>query len=166
MATLFLSPLRFSRQEIAEVVGLYESNPEYWRAAGEYSPGNIRAGRVEADLRKEAAAEGAEVLLARDPQGRLNGILCLLDRHPVDDLPWIGLLMVHGDLHRTGIGRVLADMTEQRYRNEGREGVRLAVLESHPPALRFWISQGWRELDRRKDTEHGRPCIVLHKRLD
>ncbi|MET7711260.1 GNAT family N-acetyltransferase [Streptomyces sp. NPDC005407] len=165
MSTFFLSPLRFSPREIAEVVDLYASNPGYWRAAGEYDPENIRAARVAADLRKDAGMEGAEILLARDPQGRLNGILSLLDRHPVDGLPWIGMLMIHGELHRKGIGHALADMTEQRSRNEGREGLRLAVPENHEPALRFWKSQGWQELARRKDVEHGRPCIVLHKSL-
>ncbi|MET9664057.1 GNAT family N-acetyltransferase [Streptomyces sp. NPDC006475] len=165
MSTLFLSPMRFSPREITEVVDLYASNPQYWRAAGEYDAGNIPADRVEADLRAEAAAEGAEILLARDPQGRLNGMLSLLDRHPVDGLPWIGLLMIHGDLHGRGVGGTLAGMAEQRFSHEGREGLRLAVLESNEPALRFWESRGWRECDRRPDTAHGRPCIVLHKAL-
>jgi hypothetical protein len=102
------------------VVDLYASNPEYWQAAGEYDP--ERADRVEAHLRKEAGMEGAEILLARDPQGRLNGILSLLDRHPVDGLPWIGMLMIHGDLHRKGIGHALADMTETTLPQRGPRG--------------------------------------------
>ncbi|MEU6878824.1 GNAT family N-acetyltransferase [Streptomyces sp. NPDC046712] len=165
MSPLSLSPLGFSQREIAEVVDLYASNPEYCRAAGEYDPENIRAERVEADLREEAGTDGCEVLLARDEREQLVGLLCLLDRHPTDAHPWIGLLLVHGGLHRTGIGRLLVGLAEERFRSEGRSGVRLAVLENNPAALTFWSSLGWQEIDRRADRQHGRPCIVMHKQL-
>ncbi|NJC72055.1 GNAT family N-acetyltransferase [Planosporangium thailandense] len=165
MSALSLAPLRFSPEEIAEVVDLYASNPQYWRAAGEYDPEHIRCDQVEADLREEAGTAGAEVLLARDAQARLVGLLCLLDRHPGDGLPWIGLLMVHGSLHGKGVGRLLAGMVEERFRNDAREGIRLAVLASNPSALGFWSRLGWREIGRRADNQHGRPCIVMHKEL-
>ncbi|MFB8088629.1 GNAT family N-acetyltransferase [Streptomyces sp. NPDC055992] len=162
---LTLHPLRFTQEEIDEVVALYASNPAYWRAAGEYDPDDIRASRVEADLREEAAAEGGEVLLARDGEGCLAGLVCLLDRHPKDGLPWIGLLMVDGGSRRTGVGRRLAGLVEDRFRAGGRSGLRLAVLENNPDALAFWGALGWQEIDRRADTAHGRPCIVMHKQL-
>ncbi|MFD9466095.1 GNAT family N-acetyltransferase [Streptomyces sp. NPDC060027] len=165
MSPLSLSPLRFSPEEIAEVVGLYASNPEYCRAAGEYDPERVPADSVEADLREEADTEGCEVLLARDEQDRIVGLLCLLDRHPTDGHPWIGLLLVHGSLHRLGLGRRLASLVEERFRHEGRDGLRLAVLENNPAALAFWSSLGWHEIDRRAERKYGRPCIVMHKRL-
>ncbi|CAG6394915.1 GNAT family N-acetyltransferase [Streptomyces cocklensis] len=165
MPALSLTPPRFTAEEIGEVVGLYAGNPAYCRAAGEYDPEDIRADRVEADLREEAGGEGSEVLLARDERGRLVGLLCLLDRHPVDALPWIGLLMVHGSLHGKGVGRRLAELVEERFRREGRTGLRLAVLENNPAALAFWGALGWQEIDRRADTRLGRGCVVMHKQL-
>ncbi|MGW3661984.1 N-acetyltransferase family protein [Streptomyces sp. NPDC005141] len=165
MSPLSLSPLRFSPEEIAEVVGLYASNPEYCRASGEYDPERIQADRVEADLRDEADTEGCEVLLARDVQGRIVGLVCLLDRHPTDGHPWIGMLLVHGSLRRLGLGRRLTALVEERFRHEGRDGLRLAVLENNPGSLTFWRSLGWQEIDRRPDRQYGRPCIVMHKRL-
>ncbi|WP_405680531.1 GNAT family N-acetyltransferase [Streptomyces sp. NBC_00868] len=165
MSTPTLHPLAFSPGEIAEIVDLYASNPDYCRDAGEYDPEHIEADRVEADLREEAGTEACEVLLARDAQGTLVGLLSLLNRHPRDGRPWIGLLMVHGGLHRKGFGRLLVDLVEERFRSEGRDGVRLAVLENRPPSLAFWSSLGWQEIDRRPDVQHGRPCIVMHKEL-
>lgn len=79
--------------------------------------------------------------------------------------PWIGLLLVHGRFHRQGLGRRLVGLVEERYRAAGREGLRLAVLENNPSALAFWTALGWHEIDRRKDLEHDRPCIVMHKTL-
>ncbi|MEV7186568.1 GNAT family N-acetyltransferase [Kitasatospora sp. NPDC093102] len=165
MSALSLSPLRFSPDEIAEIVGIYASNPEYCRAAGEYDPENIPTGRVEADLREEADTEGCEVLLARDTEGRTAGLVSLLHKHPGDGHPWIGLLIVHGNQHRRGIGRLLVDLVEDRFRGQGRDGIRLAVLENNPTASAFWNSMGWQEIDRRPDVQHGRPCIVMHKQL-
>jgi ribosomal protein S18 acetylase RimI-like enzyme len=165
MAVLSLSPLRFSSEEIAAVVDLYASNTGYWRSAGEYDPENIPADVVEADLRREVLSDGCEILLGRDERGTLVGLLSLLDRHPVDGHPWIGLLMVHGAFHRRGIGRLMADAVEEKYGEKGRDGIGLAVLENRPSALAFWESLGWREVDRRPDVEHGRPCIVMHKAL-
>ncbi|MGW2591004.1 N-acetyltransferase family protein [Streptomyces sp. NPDC001515] len=160
-----LRPLGFTPEEIEGIVALYASNPEYCRASGEYDPEDVDAERVEADLREEAAAEGSEVLVARDAEGRLAGLVCLLDRHPGDGLPWIGLLLVGGAFHRTGIGRRLVGMVEERFRGEGRRGIRLAVLENNPAALAFWTSLGWEEIDRRRDRALDRPCVVMHKRL-
>ncbi|WP_405936923.1 GNAT family N-acetyltransferase [Streptomyces sp. NBC_00726] len=162
---LTLHPLRFAPEEIREVVALYAGNPAYWRAAGEYDPDDIPAAQVEADLRREVAMEGGEVLLARTGEGRLVGVVCLLRRHPKDGLPWIGLLIVDGHSRRTGIGRRLVGLVEERFRAEGRSGLRLAVLENNPDALTFWKSLGWREIDRRQDLAHDRPCIVMHKHL-
>lgn len=60
---------------------------------------------------------------------------------------------------------LLADLVEERFRNEGQDGIRLAVLENNPSALAFWSSLGWQEIDRRADIQHHRPCIVMHKQL-
>jgi L-amino acid N-acyltransferase YncA len=165
MPPLSLSPLRLTPDDIAEVVGIYASNPGYGRASGEYEPGRIRARQVEAGLREDTGAGGFDVLLARDTEGQVVGLVSVLRQHPRDGYPWIGLLIVHGGQHRKGYGRLLASLVEERLRAEGRSGVRLAVLENNPTALAFWSSLGWQELDRRPDTEHGRPCIVMHKQL-
>ncbi|WP_327188131.1 GNAT family N-acetyltransferase [Streptomyces sp. NBC_01334] len=163
--TLSLSPLGFSPDEMREVVDLYESNPTYCRAAGEYDPECIEPDRVQADLYEEASSDSCEVLVARDGQGQLVGLVCVLEQHPADGYPWIGLLLVHGSLHRQGVGRRLACLIEDRFRDDGRDGIRLAVLEATPTSLAFWNSLGWEECDRRADIQRGRPCIVMHKQL-
>jgi L-amino acid N-acyltransferase YncA len=165
MSLLSLSPLRLAPDDIAEVVGIYTSNPEYGRTSGEYDPARIQAQQVEAGLREDTGAGGFDVLLARDAEGQVVGLVSILRQHPRDGYPWIGLLMVHGDQHRKGHGRLLANLAVERLRSQGRNGVRLAVLENNPAALAFWSSLGWQETDRRPDAQYGRPCIVMHKPL-
>lgn len=165
MSPLSLSPLRLTPDDIAGVVGIYMSNPEYGRASGEYEPGRIQAQQVEAELREDMGAGGFDVLLARDIEGQVVGLASVLRQHPRDGYPWIGLLIVRGDQHRKGHGRLLAKLVEERLRAEGRNGARLAVLENNPAALAFWSSLGWQELDRRPDAQYGRPCIIMHRHL-
>ncbi|MFD3330864.1 GNAT family N-acetyltransferase [Streptomyces sp. NPDC058701] len=166
MSPLYLSPFRLAPEDIAEVVGIYTSNPEYGRASGEYDPARVQAHQVEAELRADTGTGGFDVLLAREVGGQVVGLASILRQHPKDGYPWIGLLMVHGDQHRQGHGRLLADLIEERLRAQDRSGVRLAVLENNPTALAFWRSLGWQEIDRRPDVQYGRPCIVMHKQLN
>jgi len=62
MSPLSLSPLRLSSDDIAEVAGIYASNPEYGRTSGEYDPARIQAQQVEPRLRcpKEAAGTASD----------------------------------------------------------------------------------------------------------
>lgn len=165
MPLLSLTPLRLTPDDIAEVVGIYASNPEYGRASGEYEHERIQAHQVEAGLREDTGTGGFDVLLARDIEGQVVGLVSVLRQHPRDGYPWIGLLIVHGGQHRKGHGRLLAKLVEERLRAEGRNGARLAVLENNPAALAFWSSLGWQELDRRPDAQYGRPCIIMHRHL-
>jgi ribosomal protein S18 acetylase RimI-like enzyme len=162
---LRLVPHGLTAAEIAETVALYAGNPGYLRAAGEYDPEAVDAERVAADLREEAALDGGEVLLARDGTGRAVGVACLLDPHPVDGHPWIGLLVVDGTRQRRGLGRAITGLIEDRFRGHPAGGLRLAVLANNPSGLAFWTALGWREIDRRPDLRLGRAAIVLHKPL-
>lgn len=39
------------------------------------------------------------------------------------------------------------------------------MLEDNAPGLAFWTALGYTEIDRRRDRELGRPCVVLRKPL-
>jgi GNAT superfamily N-acetyltransferase len=160
-----LTPLAFSETEIAQVVDLYVSNPEYGLIAEEYDPTDVKAEQVEADLRDDTR-NGIEVFLATDGQDGLIGMVGLLSRHPVDGLPWIGLLMIHGSRQRSGFGRAVTQAVERLLLDRGELAVRLAVVEKNQSAEAFWRSLGWVEIDRRPDGTYGRPCIVMHKTLN
>lgn len=96
MSPLSLSPLRLCPDDIAEVAGIYASNPEYGRTSGEYDPARIQAQQVEAGLREDTGTGGFDVLLARDVKGQAVGLVSILRQHPGDGYPWIGLLELLG----------------------------------------------------------------------
>ncbi|MGA5067320.1 GNAT family N-acetyltransferase [Streptomyces exfoliatus] len=152
---------------LTEITALYASDEGFQQLSGEFpDPSDIRPEQVAAALADELARPTAEILLARS-EGRLVALAVILGRHPdpAETEPWLGLLMVHADERRAGHGRRLAAYAEDRFRAEGRTGLRLAVLENNPKALAFWTSLGYEETDRRPDLTHGRPCVVMRKSL-
>ncbi|MFJ4920929.1 GNAT family N-acetyltransferase [Streptomyces sp. NPDC088725] len=152
---------------LTELAALYASNREFQQLSGDFpDPDDIRPEQVAASLADEFADPGARALLARSA-GRLVAVAVTIDAHPDPDDPdpWIGLLMVHAREHRSGYGRQLAEVIEDRFRTDGRTGLRLAALANNPRALAFWTALGYTEIDRRRDRERGRPCLVLRKDL-
>ncbi|MEU3277783.1 bifunctional GNAT family N-acetyltransferase/NUDIX hydrolase [Streptomyces antibioticus] len=152
---------------LTELTALYASDHAFQALSGDFpEPGDIRPEQVAAALAEELAHPDAEVLLARSA-GRLVGVVITLARHPdpADPDPWIGLLIVDAAVQGQGYGRRIAERVEERFRQDGRTAVRLAVLDANPKGLAFWTALGYEVIDRRSDLQHGRPCTVLRKRL-
>ncbi|MET9804756.1 GNAT family N-acetyltransferase [Streptomyces sp. NPDC006368] len=153
---------------LTELTELYASNREFQQLSGDFpDPGDIRPEQVAASLADELAHPDAEVLLARSA-GHVIGVSVTRAHHPSDPDdpdPWIGLLMVHARDHRAGFGRELAEIIEKRFREVGRRGVKLAVLENNANALAFWSALGYEEIDRRPDHRYGRATVVMRKGL-
>lgn len=101
-----------------------------------------------------------------DPSRReVVGRAEVLDHHPVDGVPWIGLLEVHGELQFQGYGREAANALLAWAADRGAEALRLGVLAHNEPALVFWRRLGWVEVDRRtRDSPLGpQPVLVLER---
>ncbi|GAA1372041.1 GNAT family N-acetyltransferase [Catellatospora chokoriensis] len=170
---------------LAELAELYAGNAAFHRLSGEFGPEpeSVSPTEVAGALTEELATPGVGVFLARvpgsggptrrdegdavrgDAGAPLAGVVALLEAHPVDGFPWIGLLMVDARRTGRGLGRAVAEEVHDRLRRAGRPGVRLAVLVNNPAALAFWTRLGYTEVDRRPDLQAGRDCIVMHRDL-
>ncbi|MWA11967.1 GNAT family N-acetyltransferase [Streptomyces sp. BA2] len=152
---------------LTELTALYASNRVFHALSGDFPDSDdIRPEQVAAALADELAVPESQVLVARS-EGRVVGIGITLNRHPdpADPDPWIGLLMVDARQQRKGYGREFVGKIEERFRGEGRDGVRLAVLEGNDTGLAFWGSLGYEVIDHRRDLDADRPCAVLRKPL-
>ncbi|SCD30308.1 Acetyltransferase (GNAT) family protein [Streptomyces sp. TverLS-915] len=161
-------PLALPAPVLLELTELYASDKEFQQLSGDFpDPEHIRPEQVAASLAEELSHPDAEVLLARS-RGRLVGLAATLRHHPSrpdDPDPWIGLLMIDGRARRQGHGRRLTRAVEDRFREEGRTGVRLAVLRGNATAMAFWTALGYEVVDERPDLRRGRPTYVLRKDL-
>ncbi|CAM5351518.1 GNAT family N-acetyltransferase [Streptomyces sp. TSRI0384-2] len=153
---------------LTEITEVYASAQEFHELTGDFpDAGNIRVPQVAAALADELSVPGSVVHLARI-RGELVAVAVTLDHHPADPGDpdaWIGLLLVHGARRREGHGRALAGHLAARFREAGRTGLRLAVLDTDAPALAFWEALGYTPVDHRPDLRRGRRCAVLRKDL-
>ena len=159
-----LAPATLTESETGEMHAVCAANPGFWQSSGDLDPDDISRDAVAAMLHGEAAAEGCELLAARDATGRLVGLAVVLPYNPGDGHPWIGLLLVDGRLHRRGHGSAIAAI-EERFRSEGQPAIRLGILENNIQAQQFWTALGYRQVDRQPDLANGRPTLVMHKDL-
>ncbi|WP_037869924.1 GNAT family N-acetyltransferase [Streptomyces sp. SPB074] len=161
-------PLALPAPVLLELTELYASDKEFQQLGGDFpDPEHIRPEEVAASLAGELSHPDAEILLARS-RGRLVGLAATLRHHPSrpdDPDPWIGLLMTDGRARRQGHGRRLAHAVEDRFREQGRTGVRLAVPRGSTTALAFWTALGYEIVEERPDPRRGHPAYVLRKEL-
>jgi GNAT superfamily N-acetyltransferase len=168
---LVLGDLSPGSPVLAELAVLYAGNAEYHRLSGDFGarPEEVTPGQVADALDAELAQPGVEVLLARDPgagdAAPLAGVVVILEEHPADGLPWIGLLLVDARRQGRGLGRAVAEAVHERLRRRGNPAVRRAVLANTPAGLAFWTALGYVEIDRRPDRQAGRDCVVMHRGL-
>jgi GNAT superfamily N-acetyltransferase len=152
--------LRTDRLALAEagpddVVGLLAvalSNPAFL-ATHEGSggdPGAFDRSMLERDLAVADLDPQRHSLVVRRHDGEVVGWADVLDEHPRDGVPWIGLLELRADVHRQGLGREAAEALARWYADCGASALRVGVDDGNDAAAAFWRSLGYRPVDRRE----------------
>jgi GNAT superfamily N-acetyltransferase len=81
--------------------------------------------------------------LALRGEGRLVGVLELLDGVPDAESVHIAGLYLVPDAHAKGIGSDVVEAIARTAKARGVRALRVAVLSANGPALRFWTSRGF-----------------------
>ncbi len=88
------------------------------------------------------------------------GVLDLIEGYPAPQCLWLGLLLVHGSLHGTGLGSAAIAAVLAAAAAAGYKTVQLGVAKNNTRALRFWQRHGFGTLRQSGDV------VVLEKHLD
>lgn len=72
------------------------------------------------------------------------GIIDFLEKNPDDNCPWIGLLMIHGDYHSKGHGKMAYHLFEEKLKQQGCNKVRIGVIQENKIAIKLWTSLGFK----------------------
>ena len=174
--------LRFETQRLVmaeatedDVDGLLSvalSNPAFTR---DHEGSDGEPGRFDRDmLERDLAVAGMDparhplVLRERSNPARVIGWAEVLDTHPRDHVPWIGLLEVHQQEQRRGYGREAVAALAGWARAGGARALRLGVDEGNDAGLAFWLSMGFRVVDQRERIGPGGRAgvTVMELRLD
>jgi len=154
--------------DLDAVLAVALSNPAFL-ATHEGSGGQL--GRYDRDMleRDLAVADldpGRRPLVVRlRDTGEVVGWAELLDEHPRDHVPWIGLLELHADHHRRGFGREATDAFLDWARARGASALRLGVDDGNEAAMAFWTGLGFVPVDRReRDSPTGHLGVTVLER--
>jgi GNAT superfamily N-acetyltransferase len=139
--------------DIEGLLSVALSNPDF---TGDHEASGGEPGRFDRDmLERDLAVAWIDptghplVLRTKEEPARIIGWAEVLDEHPRDHVPWIGLLEVHQREQRSGYGREAVAALVDWARNRGAPALRLGVDEGNGRALAFWQSMGFRHVEER-----------------
>lgn len=157
-------------QDIEALLDMALSNPEF-RARREGSsdgPGYYDRERLERDIGVAYMDPARHPLALRLlPEATVIGWAEVLDRHPEDSLPWIGVLEIANHQQRQGYGREATEAILRWLSASGARALRLACDSDDSGPLAFWAASGFTEVDRReRPSPMGwAPVTVLERDL-
>lgn len=89
---------------------------------------------------------------------KYTGIIDFLKNNPNDNCPWIGLLMIHGEYHYTGYGRLAYNLFEEKLKQQSCNKVRIGILQENIIAKKFWTSLGFKFYEYKQWNEKTIEC--------
>lgn len=108
-------------------------------------------------------AMGEKMLYIRS-HDRIAGLITYLPDYSADHYPWIGLLVIHRQYSRQGIGKTAVHELEQMFRQQGLNAVRLAVQLENKAGEVFWTRNGFVPVRRATDN-HNNEVDVYEKQF-
>jgi RimJ/RimL family protein N-acetyltransferase len=141
--------------DLEALLEVYLSNPRTLAvtegSAGE--PGRYDRGMLERDLwiaGMEPERTSAALVLASS--GEPVGAMDWVERHPERDIPWLGMLMLHADHQRQGLGREALEGLAVHGRSRGWKALGAGCLSDDGRARAFLTACG---LAQTGETSHG-----------
>lgn len=108
-------------------------------------------------------AMGEQMLYIRS-HDRIAGLITYLPDYGLDHYPWIGLLVIHRQFSRQGIGKASVHELERLFKNQGLNSVRLAVQLENKAGGAFWTRNGFTPVRRATDN-HNNEVDVYEKQF-
>lgn len=87
------------------------------------------------------------------------GIIDFLKNNPNDNCPWIGLLMIHGEYHSKGYGKLAYNLFEEKIKQQNIYNVRIGILQENTGAKKYWTSLGFKFYDNKQWQEKAIECF-------
>lgn len=133
-----------TEQDSDAVAALFARCADYFLLQDGEPATQADAGALFHDVPSEKSPADQTVFGWRDAAG-LHAVVAILRDYPDEGLWYLGFAIVGGTRRGQGIGRTLCTMVMEWAREQGAREIRVAVLEDHAPAERFWRSLGFRE---------------------
>ncbi len=101
------------------------------------------------------------LVIERHATGEVIGVLDFVTESPTDGFAWIGLLLIHGDHQRRGLGAEALGAVTEHLAEAGHTAVRMAVMEGNEVGLEFALRMGFAELAEAPTMATERRALVM-----
>jgi RimJ/RimL family protein N-acetyltransferase len=153
--TARLSASEVDEADISELLEVHLSNQPYLDLT-EGSGGVAGAydrGMLERDLTLAAMTPGRHTTILRlRADAACAGLLDWMDENPNDGIPWIGLVMIHADHQRRGLGAEAIRGLAEHGRSRGWTRLREGVIAGNEAGMALARAVGMRQVDLRPHT--------------
>ncbi len=136
MATDRLLLREVGADDLRDVHGVFGSNPDFLALREEMAPYDLESVTRYWEMATLDPARHVLLVVHQDT-GAVVGVLDFVDQSPADGRPWIGLVMIHGDHQRRGLGTEAVHAVARFAGSSGHRGVRMAVIEENESGLAF-----------------------------
>lgn len=165
LQTADLSLSEVEEEDLDAIVAVRRSNPDRLaRTEGtEAGPGDYDRGMLERDLAVAAFDPARHVLCARlRDGGRIVGYVDVLDAHPEDGVPWLGVVEISAPDQRQGYGRQCVEAVAGHVRDLGRPVLRAAAESDDARAVSFLRNLGFTAISRaERPSPRGRVTVTV-----
>lgn len=150
--------------DVPAVQAFFEANPLYFEKVNGRPPRPVEALEEFHDLPPAGMPFTRRWMLGFDDaaSGKLLGVAQLLGDFLAPRVFHIGLFIIAGDRHGTGLAAALYRAMEDWMRREGAAWIRLGAVVGNERAEAFWPKMGYRDVRLRHDVETGLRRSTLH----
>jgi RimJ/RimL family protein N-acetyltransferase len=134
-----------SAGDLDEICAVFASNPTFLALrdnaaapSGGYDPATVK------QYCEGALLDPARHLLVvtHKESGATVGLVDFIDESPADEMPWIGLVIIHRSYQRAGAGTSVVQAIAAHLESLSHRAVRMAVMEGNEAGLGFLRSIG------------------------
>ena len=146
-----------TKQNCEQVMDVFESNQAFFLLT-EGTPATLQGCQANVGAIPPNFDIHNKLYLGFWKNNRCIATLDFLLGYPNPDCIYIGLFLVHEELHGTGLGRKIMETLFAASKNIKFNGANLAVIENNKNAIAFWEKLGFKET--------GKSIATLHDSLE
>jgi ribosomal protein S18 acetylase RimI-like enzyme len=109
-----------------------------------------------------------KTVLAIEETKNVVALLDILQHYPDQQIFWIGLLLIHPDYRKKGLGKEIVNSLQTHLKLSMYSEIRLGVLEENHDGYGFWQRMGFKQIDLKPGRIFGQKThtvIVMNKLL-
>lgn len=149
--------------DLAAVLALMEGNAAYYSLQGQEQP-TLRSIREDMASIPPRCTPAQKHYVGLWREGKLEGVLDLVEGYPRERTLWIGFFMVEAGLHRQGMGRTVVEALPAAAADAGMDSLRLGCLKENDQGHQFWKALGFQDL-REGETLGGGSAVWIMEQL-